>query len=132
VPALPRELERLMRACLHKDPARRLQHMADVRTLLEQLREDSESGGLSVAARSPLGPFFRLVAAGLAIAAIVVVVATGSWRLPTAPAPEAPSVATPFTTSPGFEVQPTFSPDGNEIAFAWNGEKEDNTTSTGS
>jgi len=32
----------------------------------------------------------------------------------------------PFTTFPGRELQPTFSPDGNQIAFAWNGEKRDN------
>jgi Tol biopolymer transport system component/predicted Ser/Thr protein kinase len=126
VPALPRELERLIQHCLRKDPARRFQHMDDVRTLLEQLREDSESGELSVATPSALRPFYWLVAAGVGIAVLVVVVGTWPWRRATVPAPEAPPVATPFTTSPGFEVQPTFSPDGNEIAFAWNGEKEDN------
>jgi Tol biopolymer transport system component/DNA-binding winged helix-turn-helix (wHTH) protein len=29
---------------------------------------------------------------------------------------------TPFTTYPGFEAAPSFSPDGNEIAFAWSKE----------
>ncbi len=126
VPALPRELERLIQACLRKDPARRFQHMDGVRALLEQLREDSESGKLSVAAPSLRSPFLWLAAVGIAVAVLVVVAETWSWRSPTAPAAEAPAVAMPFTTSPGFEVQPTFSPDGNEIAFAWNGEKEDN------
>jgi Tol biopolymer transport system component len=32
----------------------------------------------------------------------------------------------PFTTFPGREQQPTFSPDGNQIAFSWNGDKGDN------
>ncbi|MGH9879939.1 MAG: protein kinase domain-containing protein, partial [Pyrinomonadaceae bacterium] len=32
----------------------------------------------------------------------------------------------PFTTFPGRELQPAFSPHGNQIAFAWNGEKGDN------
>ena len=32
----------------------------------------------------------------------------------------------PFTSFPGSELHPTFSPDGNQIAFAWNGEKGDN------
>jgi Tol biopolymer transport system component/tRNA A-37 threonylcarbamoyl transferase component Bud32 len=32
----------------------------------------------------------------------------------------------PFTAFPGVESSPSFSPDGNQIAFSWNGEKEDN------
>jgi Tol biopolymer transport system component/DNA-binding winged helix-turn-helix (wHTH) protein len=32
----------------------------------------------------------------------------------------------PLTTFPGFEANPALSPDGNYVAFAWNGEKQDN------
>jgi Tol biopolymer transport system component len=32
----------------------------------------------------------------------------------------------PLTSYPGQELQPSFSPDGNEVAFIWNGEKQDN------
>ncbi len=32
----------------------------------------------------------------------------------------------PFTTFSGRELQPAFSPDGNQIAFAWNGDKGNN------
>src|SRR5262249_38714417 len=32
----------------------------------------------------------------------------------------------PLTTTAGSEDSPSFSPDGNQVAFAWNGENEDN------
>jgi len=32
----------------------------------------------------------------------------------------------PFTSSPGRKFAPMFSPDGNEIAYVWRGEKDDN------
>lgn len=32
----------------------------------------------------------------------------------------------PFTSFPGVEFRVSFSPDGNQLAFDWNGEKEDN------
>jgi len=32
----------------------------------------------------------------------------------------------PLTTAQGTESQPSFSPDGNQIAYAWNGDTEDN------
>jgi eukaryotic-like serine/threonine-protein kinase len=34
--------------------------------------------------------------------------------------------AVPLTTYPGNEKQATFSPDGNQVAFAWDGAKQDN------
>ena len=34
--------------------------------------------------------------------------------------------AVPLTSYPGSEKSPSFSPDGNQVVFSWNGEKEDN------
>ena len=35
-------------------------------------------------------------------------------------------VAVPLTTYPGDELEPTFSPDGSQVAFSWNGPSQDN------
>jgi Tol biopolymer transport system component/DNA-binding winged helix-turn-helix (wHTH) protein len=42
--------------------------------------------------------------------------------IPAAPA----AVAVPLTAYPGFEIVPTLSPDGSQVAFAWDGLNEDN------
>jgi Tol biopolymer transport system component/DNA-binding winged helix-turn-helix (wHTH) protein len=56
-------------------------------------------------------------------------VAIGVWFLILRPPskPLAPLLKIiPVTSFPGNEEQAAFSPDGNQIAFVWNGEKEDN------
>ena len=63
------------------------------------------------------------------IAAVVVallVAGVGVYLLRTRPQAQPETLAiNPFTTFPGFEIAPSFSPDGNQIAFSWFGfEKE--------
>ena len=125
---LPRELERVISRCLRKDPDRRWQSMADVKVALRELKEDLDSGQLadSVAAVPPkrrkwAAAAVLVVVVGSAIAAFV-------WRDRSARVRSAPVpfTAIPLTTYPGREQQPSFSPDGNSVAFAWNGEAEDN------
>jgi eukaryotic-like serine/threonine-protein kinase len=50
---LPAELTRILTRCLRKDPARRFQHMADLKVALEELRAESDSGSLAAAAPTP-------------------------------------------------------------------------------
>src|SRR5260221_11852193 len=51
-PGMPPELERIVMRCLRKDPGKRQQHMRDVKVLLAELKEESDSGKLTGAARS--------------------------------------------------------------------------------
>jgi len=81
--AIPRELERVIARCHRKDPARRVQSMADLRSALEELRDDLEAGTLSgsgVVAAAPITPlvasaFKRKIA--MAFAALVSIGALG-------------------------------------------------------
>jgi eukaryotic-like serine/threonine-protein kinase len=47
---IPRDLEKIINRCLRKDPARRFQHMSDLKVALEELREETESGTAAPAA----------------------------------------------------------------------------------
>lgn len=58
-----------------------------------------------------------------AVAAVGAVLWYSGWRTPGEKA--SPRIV-PLTSYPGQELYPTFSPDGNEIAFAWNGAAGDN------
>ena len=61
-----------------------------------------------------------VVVVGLAVTAGVI------WLLPrTAPKPPAPPRMMPLTSFEGNEFHPSLSPDGKQVAFGWNGEKQD-------
>ncbi|HEX2524338.1 MAG TPA: protein kinase, partial [Terriglobia bacterium] len=125
VSGIPPILEKTINRCLRKDPARRFQHMGDVKVELEDLREQSDSGAVDGAALAVRSIWQPLVWTGAAI--VVAAIATAVWFLQgsgkqLAPPPE----VVPLTTDAGFERSPSFSPDGNQVAFSWNGEKQDN------
>ena len=65
-----------------------------------------------------------------AVAAIVLcLTAIALWRTSATSArvlPAAAMTVVPLTTLSGDEYSPAFSPDGEQIAFSWNGEREDN------
>jgi Tol biopolymer transport system component len=63
------------------------------------------------------------VAISLTVLAVTGLTAWRFWPKPSKPAVSAP---VPLTTYRGNEDAPSFSPDGNQVAFQWDGEKQDN------
>jgi len=59
-------------------------------------------------------------------AAALVLVGVAAWHLRPAPPPAPLSDPIPLTTYRGSQGSPSFAPDGNQVAFQWDGEKGDN------
>jgi len=108
-PGTPAKLRRLLRECLEKDPGRRVRDIGAARKAIE-----------NAALR---GRTLRLLPG--VIVAIAIGVAVWFLREPASP-PGATLNAVPLTTYVGSQDWPSFSPDGNQVAFSWDGEKEDN------
>jgi Tol biopolymer transport system component/predicted Ser/Thr protein kinase len=114
-PEIPRDLAKLCRRCLAKDPTRRYQTALDLRNELEDVRQDIDSGILEVAPapRRHRGSWGIGVAAAMLAAAGAVVFLR--WGHPG----ERPALQIqPLTSLEGMETDPTWSPDGNFVAFS--------------
>jgi eukaryotic-like serine/threonine-protein kinase len=119
---VPNDTQKLVNRCLRKDPARRFQHMADVKVALEELREESESGGFQRPGAVKTKGRRRWVLPAAIGFVIVVLAAIGSWLYfqgQGASGLPAALKVTPLTSLPGEEDYPSLSQDGNVVAFAW-------------
>jgi serine/threonine protein kinase/Tol biopolymer transport system component len=127
---VPRDLEKIISHCLRKDPDRRFQHMDDLKVALLDLKEESDSGKLSgvTGSTSPTGgrKSWRAWAGGLVI--LVLIVVAGFWRLFLRPEgnPGLAPKTVPLTSYVGNECCASFSPDGNQVAFVWDGPQQNN------
>jgi serine/threonine protein kinase len=121
--SIPPDLEKTILRCLRKDPARRYQTMADLKVALEDLRDETASGKQQAVQRKPIRPWRRMGA----VAAALLAVAAGflAWRGVRWRGPEQMK-AVPLTAYQGAEILPSFSPDGNQVAFQWSGPQQDN------
>jgi Tol biopolymer transport system component/DNA-binding winged helix-turn-helix (wHTH) protein len=80
----------------------------------DQLTGSKPAGRAAAWLRSPW-----LVLAGI----VLIVLLIGSWSLYRRFSAHTPEILVrPFTTFPGLEINPAFSPDGTRIAFAWDGD----------
>ena len=77
---MPPDLERIVAGCLEKHRNLRYQHASDIRTDLQRLKRDSESGS-STAARIPATRVARLWKIAVPVLLVVLLVASGlSYR----------------------------------------------------
>ena len=116
--ALPRDLGRIVRRALAKDPERRYQTAKDLRNDLEELKTSLDSGELDVpAAPRSRAPTARLpwIAAAAVLLAALASAGVYVWRTSGTPSSPFESVDVRRLTSTGTAVLAAISPDGRYI-----------------
>jgi hypothetical protein len=110
----------VLRHCLEKKPERRFQSARDLAFALETA--SVPTGSAAVAAAVPVTVRSSVLARGLGIAALwparrspAICSIRGRAIAPAASRGDA--TLTPLTTDPGYEGEPTFSPDGQTVAY---------------
>jgi serine/threonine protein kinase len=110
---IPRDLERIVRRCLRKDPARRFQVMQDVKLALEEVEDDDR-----ISSPKPVQSRMRralpLIVTGLVVAASV---SLAFWRFIQPLSREPAYTFRPLATEPEDETWPAWSFDGNALAY---------------
>lgn len=124
-PDLPKELDRILARCLEREPELRYQTASDLAADLRRLKRDLEGGPRSMILEPAARPPRKAWPWAAAAAAVAVLGLAAAWWSLRAP-PRLPYALVPLTALPGVESQPTFSPDGNQVAFSWNSETENN------
>ncbi|OVE78988.1 hypothetical protein BVY01_03905 [bacterium I07] len=137
---LSSEFMHIMNKVLEKDPEDRYQSVNEMVVDLKRVKRDTNkvlkrsmpsSPKVEVAAQQSLDKAkvkkpkrwvlpVAIVSAVILMIFIVVILKPSSENL------TPPMKIVPFTSLPGYERMPTFSPDGNQIAFVWSGEKGNN------
>jgi len=119
---LPRDLNRIVRRCLMKDPEQRYQSAKDIRNDLQELRQALDSGEIQPAAPAAPPAAKRSAVMWVAVAAVAVIAAGIAFQFwPRGVAPTVGPVEATFTqltAQKGVEHFPSLSPDGKWIVYS--------------
>jgi serine/threonine protein kinase/WD40 repeat protein len=126
-PSIPAALDQIINKLLEKDPDLRYQTAADLHADLKRLHRDTTSGHTATQSSELSAAASKRTFSGWLWVTGAVVLATtamSGWFYFSVPKKYSgpPPRLLPFTSFPGDKGYPAFSPDGNEIAFSWQGE----------
>ena len=110
--ALSPRVREILTRTLARDPTERYQHAGDTQLDLRRAMTDDVPSTSRVRPRAPF-----LLAALIAVAAIAITSAIIFSRRATVATPNTRMSFAPLTSDPGYEGEPTFSPDGQTIAY---------------
>lgn len=122
----PHELERIVSKTLRKERDERYQTVKDLLLDLKRVQQEISSPIVrtTVEHETKRQPVWLLPTV---ISLVALFVAAGAlWYSRREAPPPAIGRPLPLTSFPGFEINPALSPDGKQVAFAWNGDKQDN------
>jgi eukaryotic-like serine/threonine-protein kinase len=115
-PILPQRLNEVVSKALEKDRNLRYQSAAELRTDLQRLKRDGESGTIALAGPRPRSFLRLIVVAGLALM-FLGVAAIGLYRYSEPVEPAGPRKWEQMTFFTDSAVYPALSPDGRMLAF---------------
>ncbi len=119
---VPPELDRIIRKCLEKDKDDRYQSAKDLLVDLRNLKRDTETH-VKVSALPQSKPRYRLERFALVMGILAIMLGAAWWVWSTLHRRDSPIplVAVPFTGNEGDEAEASFSPDGSQVAYSWQG-----------
>ncbi|MBI2835886.1 MAG: serine/threonine-protein kinase [Acidobacteria bacterium] len=128
--ALPRDIGRIIRRCLAKDPTRRYQSAADLRNELEDLSQEIRASGDSVVQPAPAGTRARrrrtlFIATAVAVLATLAIIAVRQRSQRGRPSGLPQPTFMQLTAEPGIERSPSLSSDGKWLVYSSNAEGQD-------
>ncbi|MBP1596785.1 MAG: serine/threonine protein kinase [Acidobacteria bacterium] len=117
VATVPAQVEQVVARCLRKDPQRRFQSASDLRVVLQDLKEESDSGKLRTTTSIPARTRSRIpliVMAGVLVAMAALVI----WLLISRKGAPQGIEITRLTFDSGITIVPAISLDGRLVAYA--------------